>query len=122
MHGKTFFTDDMMDLVVEETNKNICEFQERINPALLTNCKIYLHETSTAEVGARIGSMYARGLLGKNDHTSYLFDDDVRNPMFGATMSKNHFAFLLSKPSFDDSTTCRQDRWKHDRFAAFTFS
>ena len=38
-------------------------------------------------------------------------------PSFGATTSKNRFKFLFACVSFDDFDT-REQKWKHDRFAA----
>ena len=38
-------------------------------------------------------------------------------PPSGATTSKNRFKFLFACVSFDDFET-REQKWKHDRFAA----
>lgn len=117
---KCMFTDDMLDMVVEHTNKKIQAFRAGLDPSVLSNNKMtYLHETDNVEVTAFIGLIYARGMLGQSHHNrNLLFNDRIGHPIFGATMSKNRFTFLLSKVSFDDEST-RRDRWTQDRFAAF---
>ena len=68
---------------------------------------------------AFVGLMFARGLLRQSHHrVSRLFEDQVGNPIFGATMSKTWFNFLTSHLSYDNEDT-RGARWKQDRFVAF---
>ena len=68
---------------------------------------------------ALIGIIYLRGLLGLNDHrASLLFSDKYGHHVFGGTMSRNRFKFLMTCITFDDGDT-RNERWRHDRFAAF---
>ena len=68
---------------------------------------------------AVIGLIYLRRLLGLASHNiKILFNNLTGNPIFGATMSKNRFKFLLSHISFDDANH-RPERWKYDRFAVF---
>lgn len=114
------FNDEMMNIVVTHTNERIQEFRSHLNPEVLSNNKItYLHDTNVMEMTAFIGLLYARGLLGQSHHhRNHLFSEKVGHPIFGATMSKNRFIFLLARISFDDEST-RRDRWQHDRFAAF---
>ena len=60
-----------------------------------------------------------RGLLGQaHQGTNAMFHEIFGNPVFGATMSRNRFEFLIVCISFDDHTS-RPTPWQHDRFAAF---
>ena len=62
-----------------------------------------------------IGLMYLRGLYGLNKHdVRLLFSHDRGIPIFGTTMSRLRFLFIMRHFSFDDVNT----RWKNDRFAA----
>ena len=71
------------------------------------------------EVLALIGMIYMRGLLGQAlQGTNAMFYEIFGNPVFGATMSRNRFEFLIVYISFDDHTS-RPTPWQHDRFAAF---
>ena len=87
---------------------------------ILNDCKYsFLYDTSTSEILAFVGMVYLRGLLGLANHTvDVLFNNMTGNLIFGATMSKSRFKFLLSHISFDDIAT-RPRRWLSDRFAAF---
>ena len=65
-----------------------------------------------------IGLLYLRGLYGLNKHdVRLLFSHDRGIPIFGATMSRLRFLFIMRHFSFDDVNT-REKRWKYDRFAA----
>ena len=62
--------------------------------------------------------MYLRGLYGLNKHdVRLLFSHDRGIPIFGATMPKLRFLFIMRHFSFDD-VNAREQRWKNDRFAA----
>ena len=62
--------------------------------------------------------MYLRGLYGLNKHdVRLLFSHDRGIPIFGATMSRLRFLFIMRHFSFDDVNT-REQRWKNDKFAA----
>ena len=70
------------------------------------------------ELFAFIGLLYARGLLGQSMHTyKMLFSDTTGHNIFGATMSKHRFSFLIGILSFDDPDE-RTRLWRTDRFAA----
>ena len=73
---------------------------------ILQNDKItYLHETTYEEICVVIGMMYARGLLAQAMHyVDRLFQEGFGHPIFGATMARDRFKFLLRKLSFDDDT------------------
>ena len=79
----------------------------------------FLHSTNASEILAFIGLNYWRGLLGQAKHKiDKLFHNSSGSPIFGATMSKNRFRFLMSHISFDDFAS-RDRRWEYDRFAGF---
>ena len=66
------------------------------------------------------GILYARGLLGQNFlKLRQLFSVDVGHPIFSASMSFSCLVFIKAMISFDDANM-RQERWRTDRFAAFT--
>ena len=114
-----FFTPDMQQIIVEMTNKRIDLYLEKLPDEIKESNKYsYLKRTNLIEVRAFIGLMYIRGLLGQNSLSAkILFANETGHPIFGATMSKDRFVFLTAHISFDDEET-RNDRWKHDRFAA----
>ena len=60
-----------------------------------------------------------RGLLGQaHQGTNAMFREIFGNPVFGATLSKNRFRFLIAHISFDDHTS-RPTRRQQNRFVAF---
>uniref|UniRef100_UPI00358F374B uncharacterized protein n=1 Tax=Myxine glutinosa TaxID=7769 RepID=UPI00358F374B len=111
-----FFSDDMLAVVLTNTNKKINKYLSNLTPEVRNSDKnSYLREASATEIE---GMLYYRGMLGQNLlDVKWLFGDRVGHPVFGATMSKNRFKFLLTKLSFDDEDT-RPERWRNDRFAA----
>ena len=115
-----FFTLDILAIIVELTNKKIGVVRNGLSQQILNESKYsFLYDTSTPEMLALVGLMYLRGLLGLANHSiDVLFHNLTGSPIFGATMSKNRFKFLLSHISFDDIAT-RPRRWLFDRFAAF---
>ena len=108
---KSLFTDEMMNIIVQHTNRKIQNFRAQCTPELLQNDKVtYLHDTDNVEMSAVMGLMYARGLLGQNMHDlDALFRDKFGHPIFSATMGRNHFRFLISKIAFDNEDTCQED-------------
>ena len=79
-----------------------------------------MYATDEVEIRGLIGLLYYRAMFSQNlESIVHLFDEDNESghPVFGATMSRSRFAFLLGRLSFDDKTT-RAERWQHDRFAA----
>uniref|UniRef100_UPI00358F0E78 uncharacterized protein n=1 Tax=Myxine glutinosa TaxID=7769 RepID=UPI00358F0E78 len=115
-----FFSDDMLAVVLTNTNKKINKYLSNLTPEVRNSDKnSYLREASATEIRALLGMLYYRGMLGQNLlDVKWLFGDRVGHPVFGATMSKNRYKFLLTKLSFDDKDT-RPERWRNDRFTAF---
>ena len=117
-----FFDNNMIKIIiiVKMTNKKIARTLKRLPNEITSSDKYtYLKETDKTELYACIGLMYARGLLGQNNLCiNHIFSDKTGHPIFGATMSRDKFAFLLSRVSFDKEDT-RSEQWQKDRFAAF---
>ena len=93
-----FFTLDILAIIVELTNKKIGVVRNGLSQQILNESKYsFLYDTSTPEMLALVGLMYLRGLLGLANHSiDVLFHNLTGSPIFGATMSKNRFKFLLS--------------------------
>ena len=102
------------------TNKKISKVGNELPKKILDdNGYTFLHLPSAFEMLVVIELIYLRGLLGLASHNiEILFNNLTGNPIFGATMSKNRFKFLLSHISFYDAGD-RPEKWKYDRFAAF---
>ena len=114
---KLFFPQSMIDCVIQCTNKRI-EMARRAFQKVSASLLSFTRDTDDIEICAFIGLMYIRGFAGMNNHdVARLYDPIMGPPPFGATMSKNRFQFLYTCISFDDFNT-REERWKHDRFAA----
>ena len=78
----------------------------------------YLKTVDSIDVYAVFSLMFFRGLYGLNQHDIRLpFSDKQGLPIFGATMSRLRYQFIVAHLSFDDIDT-RSTRWKKDRFAA----
>ena len=114
-----FFTDEILDIIVSHTNKRIDASIGEIPPDTLQNGKYpHLKLVDRIDVLSVIGLMYLRGLYGLNKHdVRTMFSHDRGIPIFGATMSRLWFLFIMRHFSFDDVNT-REQRWKNDRFAA----
>ena len=118
-----FFTANIVSMIVENTNKKIEKLRNDIFSATrgenTSRFYSYMGYVSSSEIFAFIELMYLRGLLGLANHKiNVLFNNLTGNDIFGATMSKNRFAFLYTHITFDNITS-RPERWLYDRFAAF---
>ena len=109
----------MMQDVVNNTNKNIRNFMTRFHNVLKESSKCkYMKETDLIELKALIGLLYLRAALQLNIFkTREIFFHESSHDIFAATMSYNHFAFLIHFLEFDDNETWRQQR-REDKFAA----
>ena len=107
-------------MIVDSTNQKINLTLSNITDEVLQDdTHPYLQETNKCEVYAQIGVMYFRGLLGQNMHdVNHIFSERSRHPIFGGTMSKCRFTFLLSHLCFDNFETCLRC-WQCDRLTAF---
>ena len=112
-------TDEMMQDVVNNTNKNIQNFMTRFHNVLKESSKYtYVKETDLIELKALIGLVYLRAALQLNIFkTREIFFHESSQEIFTATMSCNRFAFLIHFLEFDNKETWRQ-QWREDKFAS----
>ena len=108
-----------MGNVVTFTNKKIEKTLEQIeNDEFDASKNPHVKPVDSIDLYAVIGLIYFRGLYGINLHDIRLPFSDVRGiPVFGATMSRLRFQFIIAHLTFDDFEI-RAERWKTDRFAA----
>ena len=116
---KLFITNEMMQDVVNNTNKNIRNFMTRFHDVLKESSKYaYVKETDLIELKALIGLLYLRAALQLNIFkTREIIFHESSHEIFPAAISYNRFAFLIRFLEFDDRET-RQQRWREDIFAA----
>ena len=114
-----FITDEMMQDIVNNINKNIRNFMTRFHDVLKESSKYtYVKETDLIELKALIGLLYLRAALQLNIFKKReIFFHESSHQIFAATMSYNRFAFLIRFLEFNDKET-RQQRWRKDKFAA----
>ena len=110
-----FMTDDMITLIVHKSNLKIDAIIEQLPEKIKINSKYtYMSQTDNVEMYALFGLMYFRGLLGLNNHRySILFSEKAGPAVFGATMSRDRFKFLVSNIMFDDQNE-REMNWPQD--------
>ena len=109
---KLFFDDEIIDMILLETNNKIRLFNETFPD------KKDVDVVTRVELHAVIGLFMARGYFSWNQrNTELLWDVGKSNPIFVATMSRQRFKQILSFLSMDDSTT-RRERFQFDRMAA----
>ena len=117
---KLFFTDEILDTLVMYTNKKIESTFSMLDDTVLESDKYpHVKLTNEIEFEALLGLLYFRGLYNLNNHSlkEVLFSNRDGLPVFGASMSRQRFEFLMGHLCFDDFET-RETRWIHDRFAA----
>ena len=102
-----FFTDKILDIIVSHTNKRIDASIGEIPSDTLQNGKYpHLKPVDRIDVLSVIGLMYLHGLYGLNKHdVRLLFSRDRGILIFGATMSRLRFLFIMRHFSFDDVNT-----------------
>ena len=115
-----FFTDEILDKIMEQTNHNIQLFLDKLSHDTLHKIlfkRPSVRETNRTELTALFGLFLARGMQQHNYWDIQRLFSDLSHPIFQATMSVHRFKFLVRFLSFDDKTT-RNERWQTDRFAA----
>jgi len=112
-----FLTDEMIDIIVRETNREAQRVFADWNTAHHDQQKIW-KVTTDNEIKAFVGLLLLAGVhRAKNEPVSELFSKHGR-PIFSATMSQNRFKSLLRFLRFDNKNT-RAERQQTDRMAAF---
>ena len=101
-----FITDEMMQDVVNNTNKKIRNFMKE------SSKYTYVKETNLIELKALIRLLYLRAAIKLNIFkTREIFFHESYHEIFAATLSYNRFAFLIRFLEFDDKVT-RGQRWR----------
>jgi hypothetical protein len=116
---KLFFSDDMFEEILVNTNKKIENKVSALNiDEYNSKNTARMKKNTNEELKAFIGLQYARGLLSQTRHDAQsLWIDGIGNPIFSACMSSARFIFLNANITFDNTDT-RPERFLHDRFAA----
>ena len=118
-----FFSQEVLDMIVYMTNKNIDRFVDGLTPDQLAKYTgsyrfSIIHHTTVVEMRAFFGLFLARGMMKLNNwNLQRLWREGLGPAVFSATMGKHRFKFLNKHIMFDNPDT-RQQRWRLDRFAA----
>ena len=112
-------TPAMVDDIVKYTNLRIRRTIQAFPAQKRETGKYpYLKEVDAVEIYGFIGLMYIRGLYNWDNHSlGILFSEEKGMPIFGATMSRLRFSFIVQHFCFDVEETLGT-RWQSDRFAA----
>lgn len=108
---KLFFTDNIMQKIVLETNKKITQMKEIYKNKNLP----FLQLMDKIELKALIGLLAFSSVFkaGNESVHSFFATDGTGRGVFRCTMSKERFLFLLNTLRFDDPTD-RAERLKTD--------
>jgi hypothetical protein len=98
-----FVTDDMLEIVVENTNKYI----ETVRVNYSDRNKYKVKRTTLSEIKACIGLLYMAGVFksSRQNLDDLWANDDTGMEIFRSTVSLQRFRFLLQFLRFDDRTT-----------------
>ncbi len=109
-HFKLFIIDDMMDIIVKNTNKKIKDLTKNQKKQ-----QRYVSQTNVTEITALIGILFYSGITKAwRQQTVDLWSWKFGPPLFRVSMSRNRFLFLMRALRFDDYT----HRNKEDKFSA----
>ena len=115
---KLFFTDKMMDSIVQYSNKNVQPVIDKFLHTLDGSAK-YSHVKLVDRVDAEAftGILYLRAAFRLNNlDREVIWNHESAHDKIYATMSLHRFKFICRLITFDNKET-RNDRWKTDRFA-----
>ena len=116
-----FFPKESISKIIELTNQSVKKLLDELGEEKIEEIKkkhSHVKFITEEEFYAFIGLNYARASLQQNLwNIDRCFQETIGHPIFGATMSRARFKFILSHITFDDKTT-RSERWKFDRLAA----
>ena len=116
-HLKLFLTDAMFTEVLTSINNRINKVIEEL-PEDTSDKYTFLKPVGMEELLAFFGLFYYRALWQQNKMSIRTLYSETGPSIYGATMARDRFQFLLKHLSFDDPES-RQERWRKDRFAAF---
>ena len=107
-----FIDDQMIELVVSCTNIRLESIINQHLDKIKNNSRYgFLHNTDSTEIRALFGRVYIRGLLDLHNHKiNILFSQKAGHAVFGATMSRNRFQFMIAHLMFDKSDK-RKEKW-----------
>ena len=113
-----FITNEMIEKIVENTNKNIEPFLE-MNRHLIENSNKYTSykKVDVIDIRTFFGILYLRAAFKLNlMNQNIIWNHEAAHSIFGAGMSLSRFQFITRFVTFDDKET-REDRWQYDKFA-----
>lgn len=115
---KVFFSPDIIEIVVNETNRKAKKFYDDYNAANPNDVRRYA-PTNKTEIEAYIGLLISLGALHSNSEPiEFLFTSDVAycRPIIPASLSKHRYKFLTKFLRFDNFET-RAERKLLDKLA-----
>ena len=115
---KDFFTDKMIDNIVQYTNKSMQPATDKFSDLLDGSTK-YSHVKIFARVDieAFIGILHLRAAFRLNIlDREVIWNQESAHHIIAATMLLHRFKFICHLITFDDKET-RNNRWKTDQFA-----
>ena len=113
-----FITNEMIEKIVENTNKNIEPFLE-MNRHLIENSNKYTSykNVDVFDIRTFFGILYLCAAFKLNlMNQNIIWNHEAAHSLFGAGMSLSRFQFITRLVTFDDKAT-REDRWQYDKFA-----
>ena len=113
-----FIANEMIEKIVENTNKNIEPFLE-MNRHLIENSNKYTSykKVDVIDISTFFGILYLRAAFKLNlMNQNIIWNHEAAHSIFGAGMSLSRFQFITNFVTFDDKET-REDRWQYDKFA-----
>lgn len=113
---KSYFTIEMVDIIVRHTNKKANSTYDAYNAANPTKRQLKWRDTTVAEIYAFIGMLIMAGANHSNDENARDLWTQLSHPLFRATMGLNRFWDLIRFIRFDDART-RNERQRTDKAA-----
>lgn len=114
---KLFIDDQLLEKIVQYTNRSIQNFRAEINP----DRKKHLHidDVDIVDIRAFFGILYLRAAKRVNlQNMRTIWYHESSMELFDACMSLNRFQFISRFITFDDKPT-RGERWVYDKYACF---
>ena len=101
----TFFTNEMIDLILERTIAKVAKIMDNAPEELLAQDN-FMKETTAIEICVFISLLIYKGLYRLNTfRIARLFSERYGPPTFSSTISRNRFFFILANLPFNDEQT-----------------